>query len=151
MRRAPDSIWKFVAPVVTNLDYEFVGASLGQAESGLTLRVYIDAENGVTVDDCAIVSRQLGDALDVENLIAGEYCLEVSSPGLDRPLFGIDDFTRFTGSEIKLKMAVAQQGRRNYRGLLDSVVDQSVVLEVDGEQHQLRISDIESASIVARF
>lgn len=151
MRRAPDSIWRFVEPIVQNMDYEFVGAGLGQADSGLTLRVYIDAADGVTVDDCASVSHQVGAALDVENLIAGEYCLEVSSPGIDRPLFRQQDFVRFIGSEVKVRMAVALDGRKNYRGLLDSVEDDCAVIEVDGEKHELKISDVETASIVARF
>ena len=151
MRRAPDKIWDFVAPIVTGLGYQYVGSGFGQAESGLTLRVYIDGAEGVTVDDCAAVSGQVGAALDVEDLISGEYCLEVSSPGMDRPLFEIEHYQSQVGNNVKVRMAVPLDGRRNFKGLLSEVGDDQISVEVDGELYELAIRDIESANVVSQF
>ena len=152
MRQAPEVIRNFVSPIATGLGYEFVGAVFGQAESGLTLRVYIDLADGISVDDCASVSRQISAALDVEDLIHGDYFLEVSSPGLDRPLFSLADYERQIGQEIKLRMTVPHaSGRRNFRGTLQQVDEPKVVLEVDTEIFELEFSDIESANVIARL
>ena len=155
MRRAPENIWDFLSPIVEGMDFTFVGAELGQGESGLTLRVYIDRESddgvsGIVVDDCASVSRQVGAALDVEDLIAGEYCLEVSSPGMDRPLFSVEDFEQQVGNTVKVRMAVSALGRRNYKGAVIDVKDGIVTVEVDGELHELRIHDVDTANLVTR-
>ena len=164
MRRAPENIWDFLSPIVEAMDYTFVGATLGQAESGLTLRVYIDKDatdedegigetgpnrSGVVVEDCVAVSRQVSAALDVEDLIAGEYTLEVSSPGVDRPLFGISDFEQQVGKTVKFKLGITASGRRNYKGVVDRVEDDLVVVEVDNELYELALQDIESANLVA--
>jgi len=163
MRRAPENIWDFLSPIVEGMDYTFVGASLGQAESGLTLRVYIDKEatgeddgtgetgpnrSGVVVEDCVAVSRQISAALDVEDLIAGEYCLEVSSPGVDRPLFSSADFEQQIGNTVKVKLGVTGSGRRNYKGVVTQVENDLVVVEVDGDLHELHLRDIDSANLV---
>ena len=97
MRHAPGNIQAIVEPVVTSLGYELVGVEfLMQGHSGL-LRVYIDDEDGIQVNDCQRVSHQLSGVLDVEDVIKGKYQLEVSSPGLDRPLFTAEHFERFQG------------------------------------------------------
>ncbi|MEM7260063.1 MAG: ribosome maturation factor RimP [Pseudomonadota bacterium] len=151
MRRAPDTIWTFAAPIVESLEYEFIGASLGQTESGLTLRIYIDHDNGVGVDDCGKVSNLIGAGLDVEDLIAGEYCLEVSSPGVRRPLFSASHFAAQTGNEIKVRLTVPQDGRRNFKGTLTGVEGEQIVVEIDGAAHSLNIADIDSANLVPDF
>ena len=163
MRRAPENIWDFLSPIVEGMDFTFVGATLGQAESGLTLRVYIDKEatgpetgfgetgpdrSGIVVGDCAAVSRQVGAAMDVEDLIAGEYCLEVSSPGVDRPLFSAEDFEQQLGKIVKVRLAVSASGRRNYKGVVKQVEDGLLIVEIDGELHELVLRDIESANLV---
>jgi len=163
MKKAPENIWDFLSPIVEGMDYTFVGAALGQAESGLTLRVYIDKEatgeetgigetgpnrSGVVVEDCVAVSRQVSAALDVEDLIAGEYNLEVSSPGVDRPLFSAADFKQQEGNVVKVKLGVNASGRRNYKGVVTQVEEGLVVVEVDGELHELAVADIESANLV---
>ena len=139
-----------------------MGASLGQGESGLTLRVYIDKEasdedegigetgpnrSGVVVEDCVAVSRQISAALDVEDLVAGEYTLEVSSPGVDRPLFSSEDFKQQIGNTVKVKIGVTASGRRNYKGVVTQVEEGLIVVEVDGELHELALTDIESANL----
>jgi len=163
MRRAPENIWDFLSPIVEGLDYTFVGATLGQGESGLTLRVYIDKDatdedegigetgpnrSGVVVEDCVAVSRQVSAAMDVEDLIAGEYTLEVSSPGVDRPLFSAVEFEQQVGNTVKFKLGVTASGRRNYKGIIERVEDGLVVVEIDNELHELALIDIESANLV---
>jgi ribosome maturation factor RimP len=133
------------------LDYELIGAALGQTESGLTLRIYIDHADGVGVDDCAKVSNLIGAGLDVEDLIAGEYCLEVSSPGLRRPLFSASHFAAQKGNEVKIRLTVPQDGRRNFKGTLSGVEGEQISLEIDGATHQINVADIDSANVVPDF
>jgi ribosome maturation factor RimP len=121
-----------------------------------TLRVYIDKPGGVTVDDCADVSRQLSAILDVEDPIAASYTLEVSSPGLDRPLVTLEDFDRRLGQVVKLRLYAAQAGRRNFTGRIAAVSGEQVQLELDGpggtkECVSLGIETIERARLVPQF
>ncbi len=154
-----------MSPIVEGLEYTFVGATLGQAESGLTLRVYIDREatgdevgigedgpnrSGIVVDDCVAVSRQISAAMDVEDLIADEYCLEVSSPGMDRPLFSIADFEQQLGNTVKVRMGVSATGRRNYKGTVKAVENGIVTVEVDNEAFELVVADVDSANLVTK-
>jgi ribosome maturation factor RimP len=116
---------------------EFAGMELVHLEmkrepGGLLLRLYIDRDGGVTLDDCARVSRQLSVQLDVEDPIEGRYTLEVSSPGLDRPLLSDRDFARFAGRQIRLSTLVPLEGRRNFQGRLDGLVDGSVRMTLEG-------------------
>lgn len=152
MRRAPESIWNFISPIVEGLHYQFVGVSLGQAESGLTLRVYIDHEDGITVDDCARVSNVVSAGLDVEDdLLSGEYFLEVSSPGMERPLFSAEQYAEQIGQTVKARLLVPQEGRRNFTGVLKGVDGDEISLEIDGETFNLAIRDIDNANLVAKF
>jgi len=111
MQRASASVVEVIEPVVTGLGYELVGAEFGQAENGLTLRVYIDKPDGILMEDCAAVSRQLNAVLDVEDTIKSAYLLEVSSPGVDRPLFKDEHFEAQIGEEIRVRMAEGVGGR----------------------------------------
>lgn len=141
-----------VRGVVEPMGYELVGVEhLSQGESGDLLRIYIDKDIGVGLEDCTAVSHQLSGVLDVEDPIAGEYNLEVSSPGLDRPLFELAHFQRFAGQEIKLKLSRALDGRRNFRGLLMGVEGDTVLMQVDGETYRLPYGQIDSARLVPKF
>lgn len=166
MRRASKQIWLLLDTTISAMAYEFVGAEFGQAENGMTLRVYIDLlpadkesknQQTVLVDDCADVSRQVGAVLDVEDPIQGEYVLEVSSPGLNRPLFSAMQFEAQIGETVKLKLSksVDLEGshRRNFKGTLVSVgVDAGEIeLQADGQSHRLRIDDVEQARLVYAF
>jgi len=151
MRRVSPGIESVIEPVVSGLGYEFVGAQYGQAENGQTLRVYIDTENGVVVEDCVTVSKQLSAVLDVEDTIKSAYQLEVSSPGVDRPLFNIEQFSKQLSEVVKVKMAVAVDGRRNFKGQLVSAEGEVVIVEVDGIDYRLPVSDIEEAHLVANI
>ena len=155
MRRAPDAIARVVAPVVTGLGYGYVGAEYGQAENGRTLRVYIDTEReeGILIEDCVAVSRQLDAVLDVEDPIGEPYQLEVSSPGVDRPLFDAAQFAAAAadGEEARVRLLAGVDGRRNYRGTLLGVEGERVSIEVDGEVHELPLADVERAHVIGRI
>jgi ribosome maturation factor RimP len=139
-------------PVIESMGYEFVGVEFNAGGGHGTLRVYIDREQGVSLDDCASISHQLSGILDVEEPIKQAYDLEISSPGIDRPLFKIADFEKFSGRTAKIKMALGVQGRKNFKGQLVSVADSKwVVIEVDGEQFDLPYADIAKANLVGEF
>ena len=140
-----------VEPVVAGLGLELWGVDMIVQGRTKTLCVYIERESGVGVEDCEAVSRQLSSLFDVEDPIAGEYTLEVSSPGLDRPLFKAEHYARFIGETVKIKLRQAFDGRRNYRGLLRAVENDEVFVEVDGDEYILPIETIEKANIVPRF
>jgi ribosome maturation factor RimP len=140
--------------VVEPMGYELVGvehARHGGGHGGTVLRVFIDAEGGITLDDCAAVSHQLSGVLDVEDPIPDHYDLEVSSPGLDRPLFGVDHYERFCGHRAKVRLASKLDGRRNFEGRLAGVDGDSLRLEGDGKTYQLPLAAIESARLVPEF
>ena len=151
MRQAPAKVQALVEPVVSSLGYELVGVEfLMQGRSGL-LRVYIDTEDGINLDDCQRVSHQLSGVLDVEDVIKGQYQLEISSPGLDRPLFTIEHFERFTGHMVKLKLTVPLNGQRKFRGTLMGVENDQVKLDVDGEEVVLPFNTIDKANLIPEF
>lgn len=140
-----------VEPVVTSLGLELWGVDMLVQGHNKTLCVFIERESGVGVTDCEAVSRQLSSLFDVEDPISGEYTLEVSSPGLDRPLFKVEHYTLYVGETVKIKLRSAFDGRRNYRGLLKAVENDEVIVEVDGHEYILPIETIEKANIVPRF
>jgi ribosome maturation factor RimP len=136
-------------PVVESMGYELVGVEFNAGGGHGTLRVYIDREQGVSLDDCAAISHQLSGILDVEEPIQQAYDLEISSPGIDRPLFKLADFERFIGETAKIKLAVGVQGRKNFKGRLQAVTDEKLItIEVDGEQFDLPYADIARANLV---
>ncbi len=138
------------APVIESMGYELVGVEYQLNGSYGTLRVYIDREQGVSLDDCAEISHQVSAILDVEDPIQQAYDLEISSPGLDRPLFRLADYERFTGNMVKIKLTMGVDGRRNFKGSLLGVSDsQEVLVEVDGTEFRLPFADIAKANLVA--
>ena len=140
-----------LGPPVEAMGYELadLDARIG-GRNGL-LRLYIDKASGVTLDDCERVSHQIGALLDVEEPIPGAYTLEVSSPGLNRRLWTPEQFQRFAGSLVKVKMRMQVQGQRNFRGRLSRATEEHIWLEVETETQQLKLSDIEMARIVPEF
>ncbi|HHL45852.1 MAG TPA: ribosome maturation factor RimP [Gammaproteobacteria bacterium] len=148
MRQAAEHLYELLTPAVTALGYELVGVEHIMQGKHSVLRVYIDAEDGVTVDDCARASHQISGVLDIEDPIRGEYSLEVSSPGLDRPLFTLAHFERFAGQLARLVLNTPWQGRRKLTGRLGGVREQKVVLDVDGEEALLTLQEIDKARLV---
>lgn len=147
MPQTPSHLNRLIEPVVEAMGCELVGVEF----HGGVLRVYIDRSEGVTLDDCEAVSRHLSGLLDVEDPIPGQYTLEVSSPGLDRPLFGARDFERFAGSRVKLRTRAPVDGRRNFKGMLLGVRGQRVVIEQDGDEVSLPLELVEQARLVPEY
>lgn len=129
-------------------DCELAWVDYVQESGNWILRVVIDSENGVNVDDCAAVSRQLSTLLDVEDFIPHSYNLEVSSPGLDRPLRRADDYRRFAGERVRIKTSESVRGRKVHRGILRGLEGDDVVLEDDsGERLNLPLGRIAEARL----
>lgn len=136
---------------VASLGYELVDLDLRIGGDGL-LRLYIDAEDGITLDDCERVSHQVSGLLDVEDPIPGYYTLEVSSPGVNRPLRTRAHYRRFAGERAKIELARPREdGRRRFTGLLGSVEDDEFALELDGETVRLRFDDVATARLAPRI
>lgn len=140
-----------IAPAVTALGYELVGCELTSGGRGSLIRIYIDSPAGITVDDCERVSRQVSAILDVEDPIPAGYDLEVSSPGLDRPLFTLDHYRRFIGKRVRIRLHRPQNDRRNYTGVLKAVEQELVVVEGDGQIWKLPFADIEKGNLIPEF
>jgi ribosome maturation factor RimP len=134
-------------PVVEAMGYEFVGCKYIPQGAYTVLRVYIDKEGGVTLDDCSKVSAQLSAVLDVEEPITGRYTLEVSSPGSDRPLFTLEHFQRFVGYNVAIRLHTPMDGRRNFKGKIVSVDDNIIAIDVDGEIFKLSFENVEIANL----
>jgi ribosome maturation factor RimP len=115
------------------------------------LRVYIDHPDGIGLDDCQAVSYQVSGVLDVEDPIRGQYSLEVSSPGLDRPLFQGRDFERFAGSAVDVRLLAPVNGRRKFRGVLGGLRDGQVVVQMDDEELVVALDEIDQARLVPDY
>jgi ribosome maturation factor RimP len=130
------------------MGYEFVGCQYVPQGKHVLLRIFIDTAQGITVDDCAKVSYQVGAILDVEDVIRGQYTLEVSSPGLDRPLFTPAHFERFIGHQANVRVHTPLEGRRNFRGEIMALAGGQLTLKVDEQDVVLPFDDIDKASLV---
>lgn len=146
---ATNRLLELIAPSVEAMGYELWGCELSKPGKESLLRVYIEREQGVTVDDCAKLSRQIAAVLDVEDPISGAYRLEVSSPGLDRPLYKIAHYKRYIGKKAHVRLRLPREGRRNFTGVIESVEDQSITLCLEmGETLVVLLSDIDKATLV---
>ena len=149
---ANEKLEALLAPVVDDLGYEYVGIEYSSNPKNRLLRLYIDRpidqqETGIGVDDCEVVSREVSALLDVEEPISGQYTLEVSSPGIARPLFTAEHFSRFIGETAKVQLHAPIDGRRKFKGLIVAVADDEVTLAVDGQQVQLPLVDMLKAHL----
>ncbi|WP_279083957.1 ribosome maturation factor RimP [Gilliamella apis] len=135
---------------VNALGFELVGIEYIRGRYPV-LRVYIDSENGITVDDCADVSRQISAVLDVEDPITDAYNLEVSSPGMDRPLFTLEHYQRFVGEEVIVSLRIPVANRRKWKGQIKSIENEMITFNVDGNDEVFAFSNIQKANIVPNF
>ncbi|MHB1949286.1 MAG: ribosome maturation factor RimP [Gammaproteobacteria bacterium] len=149
MRQVATSLRDLLASVVTSLGYESVGTELISQGRGSLLRVYIDSEQGITVDDCSKVSYQVSAMLDVEDPIRSQYTLEISSPGLDRPLFELAHFEKYVGNKVKIRLMAPIDNRRNLVGVLMRVEGKNIHLLIDTEELVVPFSEIEKAKLIA--
>jgi len=140
-------IEELLLPGAETLGLELVAVELSGGDTSI-VRIYIDTPDGITVDDCAKASRQFSAILDVEDPISNKYTLEVSSPGMDRPLAKPLHFKAVVGQDVKIKMATLIDGRRRFTGELIEATDEFAVVEVDGEQSELPYSDMDRARLI---
>ncbi|MBC8493589.1 MAG: ribosome maturation factor RimP [Candidatus Thioglobus sp.] len=153
MAKITEKITELVNPTLEDMGYELVGIEYIASGKHSILRVFIDTENGIGIEDCEKVSHQLSAIFDVEDPIAGQYNLEVSSPGVERPLFHIGHYQRFLGFDINLRMVRPIDGQRKFKGSIGSVSELNNTIELVTELGPvtLDIDMIEKANLVADF
>ena len=152
MNKAPPHLTDLVRRAAQGLGYELLGIEyLSRPQAGHLLRIYIDSPDGIGLTDCEKVSHQVSGVLEVEDPIKGEYALEVSSPGLDRPLFELAHFARFAGHTARVKLNAALNGRSNYKGTIVEIDGHDVVMQVEGELIRLPFAQFASARLVPQF
>ena len=151
MATLEQNLQEMLQGAVEDLDCELWGIECQRAGRFMTVRLFIDKEGGVTVDDCADVSRQVSAILDVEDPIADKYNLEVSSPGLDRSLFTLPQFERYIGQDIAVHLRIPVMERRKWQGKLERIENDMVILIVDGQEQVLVFGNIQKANVVAKF
>jgi len=143
-----------LAPTVESLGLQLLGIEYLPAPGGSLVRLYIDVPQAesddrvVTIEDCEAVSREVSAQLDVEDPISGNYTLEVSSPGVDRPLFDAAQFARFTGERAKVGLKLPQDGRRRLTGTIVSVDGGTIVFDIDGQPFEVSADNIDKARLV---
>ena len=151
MKQAPEHLLNLIEPIVEGLGYECVGIDYNPHPKHGLLRIYIDSENGVLVDDCTKVSHQVSGVLDVEDPIQGNYQLEVSSPGADRPFFKISQFERYIDSTVLVNLFKAISGRRKITGRIVKV-DNEIITLAEGEQtYEVPFDAISKARLVPEY
>ncbi len=147
MKNSVAKVRDLIEPTVQALELELWGIEHASQGKFSVLRIFIESEAGITIEDCEKVSRQVSAILDVEDPIAGEYTLEVSSPGLDRPLFTLDQFAQFEGTEVYVRLRSPIEGRRKFKGVIAEVSDDSVSVQVDNQTVALPFAEIEKANV----
>lgn len=144
-------VQSLVEPILEGMGYELVDVEYVSSFGRWILRLFVDKEGGVTIGDCARISEELGDLLDVKEFIRHEYTLEVSSPGLDRPLKKEKDLPRAFGKKVKVRLGAPLNGRRNFTGVLVRYEGGLLHLKVDGQDVRLPWPDVEKANLIYEF
>lgn len=141
-------VWRLAEPLCLSEGMELVHVEYQREQAGRTLRLYLDKPGGVTLDDCAAVSRQLGDILDVSLETEAAYRLEISSPGLNRPLGKLEDFKRFSGRRVKVRTRKAVHGQKNFTGTLAQAGEKEISLKIKDEEKRIAFTDIVKAQLL---
>jgi ribosome maturation factor RimP len=155
-RRSPpmteQELHALLAPLIADLGLELVGIEFSPGPGGSLLRVYIDApERPVAIEDCERASREISALLDVNDPVAGRYTLEVSSPGLDRPLFTPEHFARFVGQAVKINVNLPLEGRRRFHGTIKEIEGDRIVIEQDGTMLTIVHANIAKARLAPDY
>jgi ribosome maturation factor RimP len=151
MKQAPGHLLDLIEPIVEGLGYECVGIDYNPHPKHGCLRIYIDKEDGILVDDCTKVSHQISGVLDVEDPIPGNYSLEVSSPGADRPFFKLSQFEQFIGSTVMVNLFMSIAGRKKIKGTIELVEGEVITLKEAGQIYQVPFSAMGKARLVPDF
>ncbi|MFH1490376.1 MAG: ribosome maturation factor RimP [Pseudomonadota bacterium] len=142
---------ELVEPILAEMGFELIDAVYVSTAGRWVLRLYIDKDGGVTIDDCARVSVEIGDLVDVKDVIRHEYTLEVSSPGLNRPLTRDKDLMGAVGKKVKVKTGAPINGRRNFVGYLKTFSGDKLFLDVENQQVVIPWSDVKKANLEYEF
>ena len=148
MKLDSDGLEVLFAPIVQGLGFDLWGVQLRSSENHAHLKIFIDHDNGITVDDCSNVSHQISGILDVEDPISVAYTLEVSSPGLDRPLIKREHFEKYLGKEIKVRLGWVVKERRNFLGTLTKLDGEDITMMVDGELVEFPFNAVKRANLI---
>ncbi|MCK5727741.1 MAG: ribosome maturation factor RimP [Methylococcales bacterium] len=151
MRQAPEHLINLIEPIVEGLGYECVGIDYNPHQHNALLRIYIDSEKGILVEDCTKVSHQISGAMDVEDPINSNYQLEVSSPGEDRPFFKIEQFERFVGSTVDINLFSPIENRRKIRGLIQKVEGDNLFLQDQRQPFEIPFTAMSKARLVPEY
>lgn len=141
-------VWELVGPVCKDEGLELVFVEYRRETGGRVLRLYLDRQDGITLDDCIAVSRQISDLLDVHLEDVGPYRLEVSSPGTDRPLGKPSDFERFKGEQVRIKATVPIEGQKNFKGVLEGLINNRVKVDMGDRGVEIPLEEISKARLV---
>lgn len=149
MKSLVEQIETLITPSLSSMGFNLVKVTFMDGKKSQTLQIMAERTDGtMTVDDCANVSRQVSAILDVEDVISSAYRLEVSSPGIDRPLVRLSDYPKFIGHDAKVETVLPIDGRKRFTGKIKAVEGETVILTVDGKDHNLPFIDIQSAKLV---
>jgi ribosome maturation factor RimP len=153
MKKIDPVLHERLSQLIGSMGYELVGCETVPQGRQMIFRIYIDSPKGVTVDDCSRVSRQVGAMMDVEDPFESRYALEVSSPGIDRPLFEIEHYRKYIGKRIKLKLYSPVNQRRQFKGVLQRVEGEDIFLLVDDTEQEVKLSYsmIEKANLIGEI
>ncbi len=151
MKRAPDHLLTLIEPIVEGLGYECVGIEYHPHPKHGLLRIYIDKTDGILVEDCSRVSHQISGVLDVEDPIQGNYQLEVSSPGADRPFFYVHQFEQFRGSTVLVNLYQSLDGRKKITGVIEDVKDEVITLREADQIFEVPFSAMSKARLVPEY
>ena len=150
-----EKIRQLIEPVIESEDMEIIDVECLKMKFRWLVRIYIDKEGGVTVDDCSEISKQVGDILDVYDVLPGSYTLEVSSPGLDRPLTRDKDFIKYRGSTVRIKTGEKLDGVKNFHGKLNDYLDENgaktLIVDVSGKIYRIPRDMVVKAHLVYEF
>lgn len=149
MKSLVEKIEEVIAPSVSGMGFELVQVKFLDGRKSQTLQIMAERPDGsMTLDDCAAISRQVSAVLDVEDLIANEYRLEISSPGIDRPLVKLADYAAYISHTVKVETVLPIAGRKRFTGAIQAVEGSDILLNVDGKEHRLPFADVQSAKLV---
>lgn len=137
-----------IRSTVIGLGYEVWGYEYRPQTESALLRIFIESPKGISVEDCSIVSRQIGAVLDVDDLIPVAYILEVSSPGIDRVLFDPDQYERYIDEQVKVRTRFPIDGRRNFKGKMVAVTEEGVIVEVDNLDYEIPFEVVDRARVL---
>jgi ribosome maturation factor RimP len=147
-----EKIWQLAQPVAASEGMDLIHVECLKMHTSWIVRLFLDKDGGVTIDDCSSISNQLGDLLDIQDLIKGAYTLEVSSPGLDRPISRDQDFIKYQGFKVNIKTGIKIEGIKNFRGTLLNYIEEAgqkyILIDVSGKTFRIPKSEIVKTNLV---